>query len=98
MTGTMRTAEMLADRRHIDERREGGGIHLLGGGREDQIDARLRRPARIGFEPSRIMLEVFPPVELDGVDEDADDYQLGVLAGPPDQPHMPRVESAHGGH
>ena len=52
----------------------------------------------VGCEGSRVCVEVFAGAELQRVDEDADDHEVGAFAGFLYQRSMAGVEVAHGRH
>ncbi|MCY1455367.1 hypothetical protein D9M71_724980 [compost metagenome] len=52
----------------------------------------------VGGEGARVLVEVFAGTELQRIDEDAGDHEVGALTGLGHQCGMPGVEIAHGRH
>src|SRR5206468_11444353 len=73
-------------------------IHLAGGAREHHVDAQPLAEFEIALKRSWISLEILAPIELQRIDENADDDELAVAAGVFDEPRMARVQRAHRRH
>ena len=89
---------MIADPTDFYRERGRRRIHLAGGGGEHDVDAQPLAELEIALQRSRISLEILAPIELQRIDEDADDDELAVAAGVFDEPRMARVQRAHRRH
>ncbi len=83
---------------HLDGGREPGGVDLLDRRGEEHIDAGLGGEAGVVLLPSRIFFQVCAFGELRRVDEQRDDDQIALLAGPLDERQMAGVQRAHRRH
>ena len=68
------------------------------GRRKHQLDAEGVANCEVGLERPRIPLEIVLAIELQRVDEDADDHVVAVLPGCFDQSGMSLVERPHRRH
>ena len=98
MSRPVAAAQVIADPTDFYRERGRRRIHLAGGGGEYHVDAQPLAESEIALQCSRISLEVLVPIELQRIDEDADDYELAVAAGLFDKPRMARVQRAHRRH
>ena len=81
VSGTLRTAEFFCERaRDLDIGHIACGVHRLGGGVKDGVDARSFELFRIGFKGARVGGEVLVRAELHGVDKDGNDDAVGTLS------------------
>ena len=74
---------------------EPGRVHHGRGGRVDGVDAERPAHVEVAVDRTRIEVEVGGLVELQRVDEDRDDHDVGQSAGCVDQRRVPRVQGAH---
>ncbi|MNS81334.1 hypothetical protein D3C72_1150450 [compost metagenome] len=74
------------------------GVHLFDAGREQQIAASLEQALLVGDQGARVLVEVFVGAELQRVDEDAGDHEIGALRSLGHQGGMAAVQVAHGRH
>ena len=81
MPGTLCTAKFFRERaRDLDIGRIACGVHRLGGGVKDGVDARSVELLHIGFKGARVGGEVLVRTELHGVDKDGNDDVVGALS------------------
>jgi hypothetical protein len=73
-------------------------VHLGGGRREYELDARLPAELEVAFEDARVLCEVFVRSELSRVHEDRDGDGVRAPSRFGDEGEMARVQSAHRGH
>src|SRR5581483_6406047 len=70
-------------------------VELAGGGREQHVDALLRRDRDVGRLVARVAAEVGLVVELRRVDEEAGDHRVALGAGGTEQCDVAGVVGAH---
>ncbi|EVT88823.1 hypothetical protein Z046_26780 [Pseudomonas aeruginosa VRFPA09] len=100
MAGTTGAAKAFGDAGNMDAGLpvHAVGVHFLDGRGEQQVAAGFEQAFLVGCEGSRVFVEVFAGAELQRVDEDADDHEVGAFAGFLYQRGMAGVEVAHGRH
>ena len=96
MPGPGLAAEPVLEAADFDVGPVAGGIDLRGVGIEEAVDARLLQVGRVFLEVPRVFLEVLVRPELGGIDEDADDGDIGPLFRFMDEAEVSLVEVAHG--
>src|SRR5262249_60322279 len=74
------------------------GIHLRWRWSKDRIDRERFASPHARFERGRVEAEVILTIELNRVDEDADDDVPALRARALDEPRMPLVQRAHRRH
>ena len=82
----------------LDPRLEAGGVHLLERRREEEVDARSGREARVARLVPRVRPEIGLVVELGRVDEERRDDRVVLGTGGPEEREMTVVEGAHRRH
>jgi hypothetical protein len=82
---------------HLDGGGEALGIHLVGVGCPEQVDALECSQLRVAVLVARIGVEVLAGPELGRVDEEAHHDDVAVVTRLPHQGQMALVEVAHGG-
>jgi hypothetical protein len=90
--------EAVGDFGNFDEGGGAGGIHLVDGRREEDIDLFGAKQVAVGVEGARVFGEVLGGAELLRVDEDGRHHDVAGGARGMDQREMAFVERAHGGH
>ncbi|MCY1379566.1 hypothetical protein D9M69_672950 [compost metagenome] len=63
---------------------------------EQQVTAGIEEFLLVGGQGARVAAQVFAGAELQRVDEDTGDHEIGALGGFLDQGNMPGVQVAHG--
>ncbi len=96
--GPRSALEFVRERRRLDAVDLRRRIHLLLLRREQHVDAFALESRAIGFDGSRIAVEVLVRPELQPIDEDARDDRVAVLARDPAQRQMAGVQIAHRRH
>ncbi|MNN36961.1 hypothetical protein D3C81_1508800 [compost metagenome] len=93
-------AQAFGQRRYADTglHAHAVGVHLFDRGREQQIAACLEQALLVGSERARVGVKVFVGAELQRVDEDTGDHEVGTLGGLGHQRGMAVVQVAHGRH
>ena len=94
--GPVLAAEAIGQPFHLHEADRRGRIHLGHRGREDGVHAETLADLQIGLERAGIPIEVFPPVELQRIDEDADEHRRTRFRSPADEGEMPLVQLPDG--
>ena len=95
MVGPELALEAVSELAHVDPGGIALRVHLLGGRREQDVDARLLCEPRVALLVARISAEVLGRAELRRVDEEARDDDVVLLAGGGEQREMPGVERPH---
>lgn len=98
MAGTAGPLHHLFDGTEVIDGGDRFGIHLLHRGREGDVGTGGSGCGAVGFEGARVFGKVLLVVELDGVDEDADHYQVVLLPCAADKREVAFVQGTHGGH
>src|SRR4029077_697699 len=98
MTGAEASTEMVRDAPDIHNALERRRAHFSYPRREDDVDLRSRAHLGIRFQRSWVLVQVVFTIELERVDEDADDDDVALGAGEIDQPLMPFMERTHRWH
>ena len=76
---------------------DGFGVHLFDGRHEGDVGSGGRELFEVGIDGAGVFGKVFVVVELYGVDEDADDDEVVLLAGFGHKREVSVVERPHGG-
>ena len=87
--------EDAAELLDLDPGLEAGRVHLLERRREEDVDPGLLGEARVAVLVSRIAGEVLAGDELGGVDEQARDDEVVLLARGAEEGEVALVEGAH---
>ena len=97
MAGSKLSLQRFADPADLDPGGVSGTIHLVVGGRQDEIGAALGQFRQVRVERAGILRQVFRRPELAGIDVDRrhDDVALGL--GGADEAEVPFMQGAHGG-
>ena len=93
-----RAFELFGERRRDDPVDLGRRIHFLLLRCEQDVDTQTLQCFEIGFERTRIAVEVLVRPELEPVDEDAGDHRVAVLARDAHELQVPIVQIAHRWH
>ena len=80
----------------MDPRRVPGRVQLIHRRRENKVDARRGRDARVVRLIARVFGQVLGVAELARVDEDAGDHNVGCAPRRVEQGHMAGVQRPHG--
>ena len=67
-------------------------------GVKQQVAAGCQQFFLVGGEGTRILVQIFTGAELQWIDEDAGDHEVGALGGDLHQRNVTRVQIAHGRH
>ncbi len=87
--------QRFAELADVDPGSESLRVHLLGRGREEDVDARLLGELRVARFVPRVPVEVLAGPELGRVDEQAGDDDVVLGAGGLEQREVTRVKCAH---
>ncbi|MCY1528623.1 hypothetical protein D9M68_637350 [compost metagenome] len=100
MAGAAPAAEAFGDQGHVDAglALHAVGVHLLDVRVEQQVATGGHQLLLVGHQGARVTGQVFAGAELQRVDEDTGDHEVGTLAGLLHQGDVPGVEVAHGRH
>ncbi|MNZ90484.1 hypothetical protein D3C78_1094480 [compost metagenome] len=100
VAGAAGAAQAFGNARDADDGLPGHavGVHFLDGRGEQQLAAGLEEFFLVGGEGARIAVEVLAGAELQRVDEDAGDDEIGALGGFGHQRGMAGMQIAHGRH
>ena len=98
MAGPVLALEPLGGAGRIDPRREAGRVELVGGRREEEVDAGVGRDALVAPRGRAGRRRAAPGCELRRVDEQARDDDVALGARGVEQRDVPGVERAHRGH
>ena len=93
-----RTFQLVGDRRRLHAIQLRHRIHFVLARREQHVDAALLELDAVGFERTRIPIEILVGAELQPIDEDAGDDAIAVAARDFHQRHMPGVQVTHCRH
>ena len=96
MSGPVATTQVVGQSSDLDPAFERNRIYLGDRWRKDHIDTERPAEVRIHIERSRIAFEVLRPIELNGVDEDADDDRRAFGSGAANEAGVPFVKGSHG--
>jgi hypothetical protein len=88
---------MIGEATDIDGAFRRKGVYLVDGRGKYQIDTEPIAELAVLIEPARIAPQVVLAIELQRVDEDADDHRLTLVPRLFNQPDMARVQRAHRG-
>lgn len=98
------TFHYFLDRAEVVDVADRLGVHLLDGGDESNELALVGLGSleggylgEVGIDGAGVLFEVLLVVELDGVDEKADDYEVVFAASARDERQVAFVKCAHGG-
>ena len=97
VAGAVLALEPLGGAGRLDPRREAGRVELVGGRREEEVDAGLGRDALVAGEVARVR-RGRAGLELRRVDEEARDDDVALRARGVEQRDVPRVQRAHRRH
>jgi hypothetical protein len=97
VAGPVLALEDASELLDLDPGLEAGRVHLLEGRREEDVDAVLLREARVAVLVPRITGEVLAGDELGGVDEQARNDLVVLLACGAEEGEVAFVEGAHRG-
>ena len=89
---------MIGEAADIDGAFRRHGVHFIDRRGEYEIDAEPIAKLTVRVEPARIAPQIVLTIELQRVDEDADDHRLTLVPRLFNQPDMARVQRAHRGH
>jgi hypothetical protein len=92
----VRAAEVLGDRRRLDEELLGDRIELALVRREHHVDAERLELREVGSDRARVAVEILGRTELQAVHEDAHHHASAFGPGDTDQVQMSLVQIAHG--
>ena len=98
VAGPRRALEAARELLDVDPGLVARRVELLDGGREEDVGPRLRGDARVSVLVTRIGGEVVARVELRGVDEQAHDEEVVLVARGPKQREVALVVGAHRRH
>src|SRR5262245_66544053 len=98
MSGPMQSAEVIGKTAHHDRAKRPTRVHLLWARREHDVDPEPVANLQISVHRLRVSLKVFWPIELERIDEDADDDTLTLTPCLLDQACMARMPRPHRWH
>ncbi len=97
MPGAAATAETFGNAGHANDGLLGLAvrIHLFDARRKEQVAAGFEQLVLIRSEGARVVVQVFVGAELQWIDEDAGDHEVGALPGLLHQRDVAGVQVAH---
>ena len=98
MSGPGAAIELIAESLDMHHGGGSGGIHLIGGGSEDNLHAFGFQPGAVGFQSAGVSIEILTGAELQWIDKYRYNDQAGRGARPAHQREVALMQCSHGGN